>query len=74
VTWRYGMRFRKATTTSPTTAKAVAAIMTCSFHMVAFATAGPDRRPIRVEQEVPWLQALAGRRPGGPADCRKTRR
>jgi hypothetical protein len=36
------MRFRKATTTSPTMAKAVAAIMTCSFHMVAFATPGPD--------------------------------
>jgi hypothetical protein len=27
---RYGMRFRKATTTSPTTAKAVAAIMVCA--------------------------------------------
>jgi uncharacterized membrane protein len=37
------MRFRKAMTTRATTAKAVAAIMASSFHMTAFATAGPDR-------------------------------
>jgi hypothetical protein len=34
-------------TTSPTTAKAVAAIMVSSFHMIAFATNGPTRGSAR---------------------------
>jgi hypothetical protein len=66
---RYGIRFRKAMTTSPTIAKAVAAIMTFSFHMIAFATLGPvPAQPAAAE--IPEALRQAGKPPAsGLSTC-----